>query len=164
MKRIISIFVIFSFLSCLSGCQSANSDTVTFYYYRDPQQYQYFEDNSVICTENRDLLSHRFDLQYMAGLYLVGPMEESLIAPFTKNTHLLSISQNGSAVLVELSDHASVLTDAQFSLSSACFALTCMDFVPCEEVIITSGDRSITLNRENIVLLDSLPLQETNGG
>ena len=163
MKRIL-FPIILILLIFLSACQTADPDEVTFYYCRDPQQYQYFQDDSVICAESRDIMGHRTDLQYMAGLYLAGPMEEGLIPPFNKSTRLLSIRQEDSSLLVELSDHAEILTDSEFSLSSACFAMTCMDFVQCDDVTITIGERSITMNRENIVLLDSLPQQETNGG
>ena len=163
MKRNLFAFILI-LLVFLSACQSTDPDGVTFYYCRDPQQHQYFDGTSVIRTETRDLLSHRSDLQYMAGLYLVGPMEEGLSAPFTKNTRLLSIQKNGSVILVELSDHTDTLTDAEFTLSCACFAMTCMDFIQCDEVTISSGGRSITMNRENIVLFDSLPQQEASGG
>ena len=164
MKRLYFAFFLVLLLISLSGCQSPEPDDVFFYYCRDPQQYQYFEENSVICREYRDLTGHQADLQYMAGLYLAGPMEEGLTAPFTKSTRLLSIQKNDSSILVELSDHAETMTDAEFSLSCACLSMTCMDYFPCDEVTVTSGSRSITMNRDNIVLLDSLPNQESNGG
>lgn len=148
----------------LTACQPVNLDSVTFYYFRESDQYQYFEDNGVICTENRDLLGHRSDLQYMAGLYLAGPLEEGMASPFTKSTRLLSIQQVDSEILVELSEHTAVLTDSEFTLSSACLAMTCMDFTPCDAVTVTAGDRSVTLTLENIVLFDSLQQQEINGG
>ena len=148
----------------LTACESVNPDSVTFYYFREPQQYQYFEDNSVICTEKRDLLGHRSDLQYMAGLYLAGPLEEGMSSPFTKNTRLLSIQQVNSEILVELSEHTAALTDSEFTLSSACLAKTCMDFTRCDAVTVTAGDRTVTMTRDNIVLIDSLQQQETNGG
>ena len=156
--------VILILMIFLTACQSVNPDSVTFYYFREPEQYQYFEDNSVICTENRDLLGHRSDLQYMAGLYLAGPMDEGMASPFTKNTRLVSIQQVDSEILVELSEHAAALTDSEFALSSACLAMTCMDFIRCDAVTVTADERSVTMTRENIVLFDSLQQQETNGG
>ena len=162
MRRFCIALILLSML--LSACQSADPDSATFYYCRDPQQYQYFEDNSVICSESRNLTGHRSDLQYMAGLYLAGPMEEGLQAPFAKGTRLLSIRKEDASIFVELSDLTGMLTDAEFTLSAGCFAMTCMDFVQCDDVTIISGDREITLNRENIVLLDTPPQQETTGG
>ena len=164
MKQILWAMIFVLFLMSLSACHAADPDGVTFYYCRDPQQYQYFQDNGVICAESRDIMGHRYDLQYMAGLYLAGPMEEGLISPFNKNTRLLSIRKNDTSILVELSEHANTLTDSEFSLSCACFAMTCMDFIQCDDVTITCGDRSITMNQENIVLLDFIPQQETIGG
>ena len=164
MKRILWAMSFVFLLMALSACQAADPDGVTFYYCRDPQQYQYFQDDGVICAESRDIMGHRSDLQYMAGLYLAGPMEEGLISPFNKNTRLLSIRQVDTSILVELSEHAGTLTDSEFSLSCACFAMTCMDFIQCEDVTITCGDRSITMTQDNIILLDFLPQQETDGG
>ena len=164
MKKTVFLIPALLLLLFLSACQSGEKNDVTFYYSRDPKQYQYFQDDSVICTEDRDLLGHRSDLQYMAGLYLAGPMEEGLVAPFTKSTRLISIQQKDSAIFVSLSDHTDTMTDSEFSLSCACLSMTCMDYFPCDEVTVTSGSRSITMNRDNIVLLDSLPSQESNGG
>ena len=163
MKRFLC-FLSIILLFFLSACQPADPDSVNFYYCRDPQQYQYFEEDSVICAEKRNLPGHRSDLQYMAGLYLAGPVGEGVISPFTKSTRLLSIRKDDVSILVELSEHASTMTDSDFIVSCACFAMTCMDFVPCETVTISSGSRSITMNHENIVLLDAVYQQHINGG
>ena len=148
----------------LLGCQSAETGTVSFYYCRDPEQYQYFESDSVIHAELRDLLGHAGDLKYMVGLYLAGPMEEGMAVPFSKSTKLLSVQQDNGSILIELSDHTKVLTDSEFSLACAALAMTCMDFTDCDAVSISSGTRSITLTAENIVLYDDLPHQDTTGG
>ena len=164
MKKTAFLLPALLLLLFLSACQSSEKNDVTFYYSRDPKQYQYFQDDSVICTEGRDLLGHRSDLQYMAGLYLAGPMEEGLVAPFTKSTRLISIQQKDSAIFVSLSDHTDTMTDSEFSLSCACLSMTCMSYTGCETVTITGGNHSVTMNRENIMLFDSLPQQEITGG
>ncbi len=115
MKRLFSALLILMLL--LSGCQSGGQDHAAFYYSRDPAQYQYFEQDGVIHSEARDLSGHRNDLRYMVGLYLAGPMEEGLIAPFTRTTRLLSVAQSGSTISIELSDHTVSMTDAEFSLA-----------------------------------------------
>lgn len=162
MKHILSILLLVSIL--LSGCSTQDSNAVLFYYCRDPQQYQYFEPDAVIRSEARDLLGHRNDLKYMLGLYLAGPLEEDLVIPCAKSTRLLSVTNDGGRILIELSDHNNNLTDSEFSLACACLALTCMDFTQCGDVTITSGERSVTMNSESIILADILPQQETTGG
>ncbi len=159
-------FTLLILLLCLflPGCQRADENSVSFYYSRDPQQYQYFEENAVIDREYRDLTGHRKDLRYMTGLYLAGPMEEGLIPPFSKSTRLLSVQQDGGAITIELSDHTSIMTDSEFSLACACLTLTCLDFTECEEVTVVSGERSVTMTADSILLSDTLLQQETTGG
>ena len=164
MKRLISVLLCCLMVSTLLGCHSADPGTVSFYYCRDPEQYQYFESDSVIQAESRDLVGHLGDLKYMVGLYLTGPIEEGMAVPFSKSTKLLSVQQEGLHVFVELSDHTRALTDSEFSLACAALAMTCMDFTGCKEVTISSGSRSITLNADTIVLSDNLPQLETTGG
>ena len=164
MKRLFFILLCSLMVLSLMGCGSADTGTVSFYYCRDPEQYQYFESDSVIQAERRDLIGHQGDLKYMVGLYLAGPMEEGMAIPFSKSTKLLSVQQNCQSILIELSDHTNILTDSEFSLACAALAMTCMDFTDCEDVTISSGNRSITLQADDIILSDNLPQQETTGG
>ena len=53
MKRILWVMIFVFLLISLSACQPSDPDGVTFYYCRDPQQYQYFQDDGVICAESR---------------------------------------------------------------------------------------------------------------
>jgi len=164
MRKILSFLLCTLFCCCLMGCTTADSNSVSFYYSRDPEQYQYFEEDSVIHSELRDLTGHRNDLRYMVGLYLAGPLEEGLITPFTKSTRLISVEKEDNEVFIELSDHANVLTDAEYSLSCAALTLTCMNFTHCDAVTIVSGERSVTMTADSILLFDTLPQQETTGG
>lgn len=164
MKKIFSVLLCCFMILALVGCHSSDTGAVSFYYCREPDQYQYFESGSVIQVEYRDLIGHQGDLKYMVGLYLAGSMEEGMAIPFSKSTKLLSVQQTGHSILIELSDHTTVLTDSEFSLACAALAMTCMDFMDCEDVTISSGNRSITLQADNMILSDNLPQQETNGG
>ncbi|MGM9590213.1 MAG: GerMN domain-containing protein [Faecousia sp.] len=118
----------------------------------------------MIHSEERDLTGHRDDLRYMVGLYLAGPLEEGLSIPFTKTTRLLSAEKTDGIITIELSDHTYTMTDSEFSLACACLTLTCMSFTECESVTVISGPRSVTMDKNNILLYDSLPQQETTGG
>ncbi len=148
----------------LSGCRSAKREGTLFYYCRDPQQYHYFEKDGVIHGESRDLLNHRNDLRYMVSLYLAGPMEEGVVLPFAKATRLLTAEMKKDTIYIELSGHNKILTDSEFSLACACLTLTCMDYMPCQAVNITSGERTLTMDAESILLYDDLSRQETTGG
>lgn len=166
MRRIICIMLLCLILSAmfLAGCNSPEQNGASFYYCRESSNFRYFEEEGVIRAESRDLTGHRNDLHYMVSLYLAGPMEEGLVSPFTNATMLISAELIENKVYIELSDHDRNLTDAEFSLACACLTLTCTDYTSCESVTITSGDRSITMDANSILLFDSLPLQETIGG
>lgn len=164
MRRIIYSLLLLSLPFFLFGCHSADNNDVTFYYSRSPELYQYFEEDGVIHAEQRDLTGHRNDLRYMIGLYLAGPLEEGLSTPFTKSTRLISVEKTENTILIELSDHTSSMTDSEFSLSCASLTLTCINFTTCEAVTVVSGERTVTMNTESILLFDSLPQQETSGG
>ena len=164
MKRLFCLFFA-ALLLMQSGCSSAVMDPVSFYYCRDAEHYQYFSPDGVIAPEERDLTGHRGDLRYLVGLYLAGPMEEGMVCPFPAHTQLLSARKIVNSVRIELSDLSESMTDAQFSLAGTCLSMTCMSFVSCGEVIVSSGDRSITITPENILLFDNHTTEESpNGG
>ena len=164
MKKQLCLLLILLLLLPLMGCSSGENNSVPFYYCRKPEAYQYFAEDGVIHAEYRDLLGHRNDLGYMVSLYLAGPLEEGLISPFPKTARLLSFHQESASIRIELSDMGRSLTDPEFTLACACLTLTCLDFTHCNEVIITSGERSITMNSETIVLFDAPPRQDNTGG
>ena len=164
MNRILACFLAAALVLSFSGCKTQDSGDVTFYYSRSPEQYQYYAGDGVIRTEMRTLSGHRQDLQYLVGLYLAGPLDESLISPFPKSIHLLSVEQTGSAVHIELTDQSRIMSDSEFSLACACLTMTCTQFTGCDSVTVISGDRTITMNADSILFMDPLPQQETTGG
>ena len=166
MKRFFFIILLCMMIAVmfLPSCNSPEQNGVSFYYCREPSDYRYFEEEGVIRAESRDLAGHRNDLRYMVSLYLAGPMEEGLVSPFTNTTMLISSEITNNQVYIELSGHNKNLTDSEFSLACACLTLTCMDYTPCESVTIISGDRSLTMDADSILIFDTLPLQETTGG
>lgn len=164
MKQLTGLLFSLLLFFSLCGCTASKDDKVQFYYCRDPELYQYFEADGVIRTETRDLSGHMRDLRYMVSLYLTGPLEEGLKNTFSRSTILISVTQTGSTVEIEISDQSPYLTDAELSLACACLTLTCMDFTPCDSVSITVGPQTITMDADSILLFDSLPQQETTGG
>lgn len=162
MKRIICILL--SLCLLLSGCGRAEDHSVSFYYCRSAEDYQYFESDGVIRGEGRDVTGHRSDLRYMINLYLAGPLEEGLQSPFPKTARLISVSIAEDTILIQLSDQDKTMTDAEFSLACACLTLTCMNLHSCAQVTITSGDRTVTMDESSILLSDDLLPQESTGG
>ena len=164
MKRFLAWFLAAAMLFSFIGCKAQDPGDATFYYSRSPEQYQYYAGDGVIRTEIRTLSGHRQDLQYLVGLYLAGPLDESLISPFPKSVHLLSVEQTGTAIRVELTDQTRIMSDSEFSLACACLTMTCTQFTGCDSVTVISADRTLTMNVDSILFLDPLPQQETTGG
>ncbi|MBQ7129476.1 MAG: hypothetical protein IJO21_00320 [Oscillospiraceae bacterium] len=163
MKQLLCLILAAGIL-LLSGCGGAETNSVSFFYCRSAEDYQYFEETGVIQPENRDITGHRGDIRYVVGLYLAGPLEEGLQSPFTRDTRLISVQEKDREILIQLSDETETLPDASFSLACACLSLTCMDVFSCQSVTISSGKRTITMNENNILLYDTLLPQEATGG
>lgn len=152
MKRILSLFVLGCLLLC--GCSRLPAQTgytVNFYYVRSA----YREDmTSLMDSERRDPAGHQDDLSYLLALYLIGPSNDELISPIPSDTELLSVSQNGNSVTVELSDTGKTMSESHFALSCACLSMTCLDLTGAETVTVTSGSRTITMTRSNLFFTD----------
>ena len=164
MNRILACFLAAAILFTFSGCKAQDPGGVAFYYSRSPEQYQYYAGDGVIRTEVRTLSGHRQDLQYLVGLYLAGPLDESLVSPFPKSVRLLFVEQTGSDIRIELTDQSRIMSDSEFSLACACLTMTCTQFTDCDSVTVISADRTLTMNADSILFLDPLPQQETTGG
>ena len=148
MKRLISIFLA---ALLLSGCTEQLKEPVSFYYIRSG----YEEDMSnIVGVERREASGHRGDLSYLMALYFMGPADEELLAPLPGNTNMLSVALNGSQVVLQLSDTADSVSDAQFTVACACLTLTCLELTGAETVTIISGTRSVTLDEERLLLRD----------
>ena len=149
MKRIVAMILLMALLLC--GCADKMREPVTFYYVRD----SFEEDMSqVIGTEQREASGHRDNLLYLLALYLMGPAEDSLVSPLPSYTTILSAEQMDSTVTVQLTDTTASLSDGQFTLACSCLTLTCLEITDAEYVTIISGNRSVTLGKDSLVLLD----------
>lgn len=162
MKRSISFLMILSIMLALCGCsfgQRSSEDHVTFYYCRT--EYAYGTEDGVIAGEDRDVTGHTGDLSYLLPLYLVGPLDEELISPFPARTQLVSMESQEDSLLLALSDTSGSLSDSQFSLACACLTMTCLELTNAAEVIITSGQRTVTMTRESLLLFDDITPSQT---
>lgn len=154
MKRLTALCLVFSFL--LSGCALFGErikDPVTFYYVR--AEYAYSSTESVLGSEEREASGHRHDLSYLMALYLIGPSDEALVSPLPRGTRFYSIEEKENSLLLHLSDTAGVLSDSDFTIACACLTMTCLELTKAEEVTIISGERTVTMSRDNLTLFDT---------
>lgn len=157
MKRFACIVLL---LLLFAGCAMELESGVTFYYPR--KSYIYNAADGVIASETREASGHLTDMQYLLTLYLQGPMDADLEEAFPTDTTLLSVKLEDTQLLVELSDTTEAMTDARFSLACTCLTLTCRDAFGVQSVTVVSGERSITLDEDMLLLYeDPFPDSET---
>ena len=151
MKRFLSLMLILSLL--LSGCGFFGErirEPVTFHYLCNSYQ----EDLCcVFVSEEREASGHTDDLSYLLALYLMGPAGEDLRSPLPAGTRIRADIQEGQ-ILLELSEDAVSLSDPEYSLACACLTLTCLDITEAESVTVSCGDRSRTMTRSTLTLVD----------
>ncbi len=150
MKRLICLLLLFSLL--LSGCASIGErikEPVNFYYIcKDYQE----EMGTVIAPEVREASGHRYDLSYLLALYSMGPSDKNLAAPFPKNTMILPVEHSEAGLVLSLLNEIPTMTDAEYTLASACLAMTCMEMLNVEQVTVMYGERTVTINEDNLLL------------
>lgn len=154
MKRVILLMSILVFL--LLGCTPSGErlkEPVTFYYVRS--DYQFFREDGVIVSEEREASGHKNDLSYLLTLYLMGPTTEDFRTPLPKNTRVQSINQTSDAITIQITVPTNSLSDSDFSLGCACISLTCFDLLAVDEVTVVCGERSTTMNPETITYFDN---------
>ena len=159
MRRILSLILLLAFL--LTGCSAYGErlkEPVTFYYLRS--ELQYFVDDGVIASEERESAGHREDLTYLLALYLIGPADEDLVSPLPKGTKIYSAEQNSEEIVLNISNTTESMTDIEYSAACVCLALTCFDLTDAGQVTVNSGDRTLTISRDAIVLYDNITAME----
>lgn len=157
MKRVLCLLLCGSILMALCGCSvspSVSGEPVSFYYRR--AEFQYHSSESVIVPEQREISGQGEDLNYLVTLYLVGPLDDSLVLPFPKGTKLLALEASQGRLLLTLSDSSETLSDSAFTLACTCLALTCVSISDADEVTIVCGERTITIAPDNLVLSDDI--------
>lgn len=154
MKRLTALCLLLALL--LSGCALLGErikEPVTFYYVR--AEYAYSATDGILGSEEREASGHRHDLSYLLALYLIGPSDEELMSPLPKGTRIFSVEQTKNAVLLHLSDTSKTLSDSDFTIACACLTMTCLELTDKAEVTITSGERTVTMSRDNLTLFDT---------
>ena len=162
MKRF--MIVLLTVCLILSGCSFGGEwikEPVTFYYVRENYQKDM---EQVLSSEVREAAGHRDDLSYLLALYSMGPSNDGLLSLLPKNTSIIPTERTNYSIALTLSENTQNMTDADFTLASACIAMTCMDLMEIQQVTVISGDRSITIREDNLMLNNSIvkkPQEET---
>jgi len=154
MKRLICLILLFSFV--LSGCSVLGErikDPVTFYYIRKDYQ---TEMGDVIAPEIREASGHRYDLPYLLALYSMGPSSEELYSPFPSNVPILPVEHSEEGLVLSLLEDIHDMTEAEFTMASACLAMTCMELIDVEQVTVVCSDRSVTISDDNLLMPGSI--------
>ncbi len=154
MKRYITLMMILLFFTIFPACGKSISQQTNFYY--RTAEYHFGNNASVIQAETREISGHDGELSYLISLYLAGASNKQLESPFPRNTKLVSVEANDSCIKIELSYLGKQLSDADFTLACACLALTAMEFSEASQVTITSGSNTITMDKNDIHLLDTV--------
>ena len=166
MKRTICLIILLALLLC--GCGSS-TDEVDFYYLRTcrtQDDYRAYFTEGAIAPEQRDVSGHRNDLDYLLTMYLRGPLDSQLKAPFPAGCTLIDVHLEGRDLIVYLSSGASLLDDLDLNVACACLAKTCMEIADVDAVHIQSRSTgnnvlfSTTITSDNL-LLEVIPPAET---
>lgn len=153
MKRLICLMLLFTML--LSGCSSLGErvkDPVNFYYVR--QNYQETMED-VISPEVREASGHRYDLPYLLALYSMGPSSRNLVSPFPRNTRILPVEHSEEGLVLSIMDEIHTMTDAEYTLASACLAMTCFEIIDAEQITVVCGGRSVAIRKDNLLMNSS---------
>lgn len=154
MKRSICAALCVIFLLC--GCAVSAErikEPVRFYYLKNELDYR--SASGVIACEEREASGHRDNLSYLLALYQMGASSEELRLPFPEKTAIYIAEQTNKEIKLVLGHEASELSDAEFSLACACLTLTCIELTDAERVTVTCDERSVSMTRESITLVDS---------
>lgn len=154
LKRLIAcLLTLCLFLSGCSVMGERTKEPVTFYYVCK----NYQKDMSqVIGAEIREAAGHREDLPYLLALYSIGSSDEDLISPLPRNTILKLTAHTEDSIELELSESALTLTEAEFTLASACIAKTCMELIDVQQITVTCEGRLISIRKDNLVLYSDI--------
>lgn len=162
MKRICAIAFLISILLALAGCGSnKTSNSVTFYYPRNPKDSARSFSETFYGTEKRNC-NNAQDLQHLLTTYLQGPLGDDLISPFPEDTLLTDLEILETQITVCLTGEFSRLSGINLTTACACLSLTVFSLTDAETVRIISPaiDKmpavEMTMSRTNLILTDTV--------
>ena len=160
MKRLICFCLLFMLF--LTGCNSPSEEyiePVNFYFLK--ADVTYFTDDGVICREQREAHGYRQDYEQLLRSYLLGPGTAEMRRVFPKNVELVRLELSETGAVVTLNDAVARLTGLDLTIACACLTATVCDMTGVKTVTLRAetqlldGNKSITMTRDHILLLDS---------
>jgi hypothetical protein len=162
MKRLFSFALLFLTVFHLTACIASPenmADTVTLYYIRSA--YQYHSEENVIVGEERSYSPAELPVEKLLEMYMEGPVGDGIEAPVPEDTQIIDILNYSGVLEVTLSDTEHALTDAGFSLACVCIGKTLFDNTDIIQVTFFSGDRFMTVTRDNFLITDEVKGTQT---
>ena len=160
MKRLICLLLLAVLF--LPGCDEQKAEfaePVNFYFLK--ANVTYFTSDGVITKEVREAQGHGQDYEYLLKMYLRGPESTEVKRVFPKNVELVRFELSEDSALVVLNDATARLTGLDLTIACACLTATICDMTGVQTVTVKAetqlldGNKSITMNRDHILLLDS---------
>jgi hypothetical protein len=160
MKRLICLILLAVLF--LPGCDTQEEEfvePVNFYFVK--ANVAYFSSDGVITKEVREAQGHRQDYVYLLEMYLRGPESGEVRRVFPKNVELVQLELSENSALVILNDATARLTGLDLTIACACLTATVCDMTGVQMVTIKAetqlldGNKSITMQRDHLLLLDS---------
>lgn len=148
-RRICLILLMGIFLSGCGGLGERIKEPVTFYYIREDYQKDM---GPVIVSEVREASGHTGDLPYLLALYTMGPATEGLQSPFARNTRIIPTEHTKAGVVLSISEGTNIMSDAEYTLASACLAMTCMEMTNASQITVVYEERSVTITQDNLMM------------
>lgn len=160
MKSLICLLLLTALL-LLPACQSNTvefTDPVTFYYPKN--NVSYFSSDSVISREIREAGGGQSDIAQLLSLYLSGPEDDALRGLFPQAVFLRGFEVIDNTAYIVLSDGAARSSGLELTIACVCLTATVCELTGVETVVIRGehqlldGNKAITMNRNDILLLD----------
>lgn len=153
MKRILCLTLALALTACFFGCDSPGENAPSFCYLR--MDYIPGQIDSVMAFEERDLSGHPQDIDYLLGVYLEGPLDDTLVSPFPDGTALVESIRENDTLTIELTKEFLTLDGIRLTLAASCLSSTCFHLTDVQTVQITCGDEMpVIINRDSLTLLD----------
>ena len=162
MKRLTSFVLLCLITFHLTACaypSESKADTVTLYYIRSA--YQYHSEENVIVGEERSYSPTELTVAKLLEMYMEGPVGDGISAPVPEDTEIVDILDYSGVLEVTLSDTDQALSEAGFTLACVCIGKTLFDNTDIIQVTFFSGDRTMTVTRDNFLITDEVKGTQT---